>query len=651
MQDQLFTQALTLVQNNQLQQAESLCKRGLQGNRQNVNMLGLLGVIQLKAGRLSEAENTLKNVINIEPRFAKPYEDLAVLHMQQQQPEKAAPLFKRATELEPRSGPAWFGLAHALKALGKMVEAQQALERSAQLSPAKQALQKAEKAWKQSDFSTARAVSNQILAREPNNIPALHMLAKIETEEGHIPETERLLKKVCELAPDSAKSMSDLARFYTVQHRHNEAVNYLQRSVDLDQTNSQAQLALANALLLLGLSERALQAYEAAAALTEAASSANAILGRAHALRALGRSDESVEIYRQCIKQDIRPAESYWCLSSLRTYAFADTDLKSMQQLRSVPECSTSDQVYLDFAIAKALDDKQQFDQAWRHYERANTARRSEVYYDGATVENDFNSIMSASVKRFTPQIENSTETAIPIFIVGMPRSGSTLLEQILVSHSQVEGTSELPYMLSLGKHLLTSADDRHPPPITRLSDQQIKEVGASYLQATLQHRPQGTPFFIDKMPDNFQMIGLIARVLPQAKIIDARRDPLDTCIGNYRQFYPQGKTFTYDLFELGEYYKQYKRIMEHWDVQLPGKVLRINYEELINNTENEISRLLSFCNLAWEEPCLNFHKTQRSINSASSEQVRQPLYNTAIGFWRHYENQLEELKDTFQES
>lgn len=644
MPNKAFTQAIELLKLGQPRQAEALCRKTLAGDVEDINMLGLLGVIQLKTGRFDEAEATLGKTIEIEPQFAQPHEDLAGLYMHLNEPAKAEPLFRRVTELEPHSSSAWRGLAHALRALGELERAGQAMQRSNELSPLNPLLERAERLCDQGEHSQARDLCQRTLTQQPDNIPALYQLAIIEEKLGNTAVTESILKKIVELAPGEARALSSLARFYTEHHHYVESIDCLKRMVKLDPSDIDTQLELATSLSNMGLPDQALQAFEAARELDSAAESGR--LGRAHTLRSLGRSTEAVEAYQQCIAENSGGAAPWWGLASLRTYSFSEDELRKM---RSVKTSSVLDKAYLDFAMGKALDDRGEFDLAWQCYTRGNEAKRGELYHDVVAAESEINAIIESSDRLLNSVPGNKHHSTTPIFILGMPRSGSTLLEQILASHSQVEATSELAYILGLGKPHLTYGPRNSQPSIIDFSDRQILELGDKYLEATKLHRPQGSAYFIDKMPDNFQMIGLISRALPQAKIIDARRHPLDTCVGNYRQLYAQGKNFSYDLFELGQYYLQYWRLMKHWDDQLPGQVLCVNYEELVANTEQEISRLLTFCGLPWEDDCLNFHQTQRGITSASSEQVRQPIYTSAIGFWKNYEHNLDELIELLQ--
>jgi len=643
MSDQQFKKAAELLSTGKMAEAEALCRQAIRTTPNDINMHALLGSILLKIGRLEEAEFILKNTIKMAPKFAKPHLDLGILYMHQKRFKMAEWMFRRATEARPDVSTAWLGLAHALKALGRTEEADSAGKRALSLSPQMQKLEKAEAHRARGELADAARICGEVLAKDPGNILAMRLLARVSTEGGHLPEAERLWRRIVELKPDSAESVADLARFCSKQNYHDEAIRLFERSVELDSSNPSVHLALAQLLFSGGMPQHALAAYDAT--LTLDARRASARIGRAHALRTLGRADEAVDAYLQCIHDDVNACEAYWSLSSLRTYNFSDAEVEKMRALRASVDLEEMDLVYLDFALGKAFDDRKCFDDAWQHYLSGNALRRGQVNYDGKKLKSDVDTIIATMDNRMLERtLPRDDQSVKPIFILGMPRSGSTLLEQILASHSKVEGTTELPYLTGIGERNLTTGPERSYPSLTSLSGKQLLTLAEHYLQSTEVHRVEGCEYFIDKMPDNFLYVGLIALLLPNALIIDARRGPLDTCVGNFRQLFGQGKVFSYVLQELGDYYLQYLRIMQHWDEILPGKVLRVQYEDLIENTEAEIGRMLSFCGLEFEENCLNYHQTDRIVTTASSEQVRQPMHKSAIGFWKNYQSHLDGL-------
>lgn len=598
-----------LLAANDLRGAEKFCRKAIQRDRKDIKMLALLGSILLKTGQLEEAERRLRQVITIAPSFAKPYDDLGALYVRKNQFQQAERMFRKAIQLTPGLHSSWVGLALALK--------------------------------NQHQLDEAGDVCKQILARQPKDLYTTRLLAQILEELGRVAEAGQLFQTVFDHAPNSAKVVADLARFHANQFAYAQAIDLYRRAAELEPGNPLYHFSLGRYLLIAGLSKEALAAYDRGLALNP--DSPYAQSARLDALRALGRTDEVIAGYRKLIDKGIDTAASWWSLSSLRTYAFSDEDIECMTALRESKDAADIDRSFVDFALGKAMDDKQNYDEAWRYYLEGNATRRKTVEYDSA----DFKSRVDAIIEGVDADLLQRAElvpaqAVTPIFVLGMPRSGSTLIEQILASHSEVEATLELPYMQGQGKRYMFSEEGRLP--IAELGTDQLQAIGDRYLEATELHRDESKPYFIDKLPDNFAYIGLIAMALPGAKIIDARRNPIDTCVGNFRQSFGKGKEFSYNLDELAGHYIQYRRIMEHWDRVLPGRVLTVQYESLVENTESEIRRILAHCGLPWQQACLNFHESDREVTTASAEQVRQPIYKSAMGFWKNYERYLDAL-------
>jgi tetratricopeptide (TPR) repeat protein len=603
-----------LLATNDLRGAENLCRNAVQRNSYDVNMIALLGALLLKSGQLNEASRNLRRAIELAPTFAKPHEDLAVVHLRRDEFKQAESRFRRAVELQPNMGTAWMGLVHAL--------------------------------WMQDKFAQAGSICARILARNPGNLQAMRYLAKVQLQEGRVHEAGQLLQRIVDKTPDSVTALSDLAQFHADQYQYPRAIELFRRAANTQPQNPRLHFSLASLLFTTGFPAESLDACEAGLALDPKSPQGRST--RAHALRTLGRTKEVIADYKANIREDINTGESWWNLASLRTYAFSDGDIEAMQLLRSV--ANTQDRLFIDFALGKAMDDREQYDAAWKHYEAANHARRKQVDYDGAQFKSQIDAIMSCVDSNLISAATASTKPiATPIFILGMPRSGSTLIEQILACHSMVEATTELPYMTALGEHNLIVEKPGIDPIIAGLGADRLKAIGDSYMQAVQQHRSAESPYFIDKMPDNFQFAGLIAMALPGARIIDARRNPMDTSIGNFRQWFGNGKEYSYDLNELGNRYLQYLRIMRHWDEVMPGKILRVDYEDVVADTEGETRRILSWCGLEWEEGCKRFYESGRAVTTASSEQVRQPIYKSGVGFWKNYRTHLGELAGVLQ--
>ncbi len=365
-------------------------------------------------------------------------------------------------------------------------------------------------------------------------------------------------------------------------------------------------------------------------------------------MKTLGRNSEGIEAYRTAISYAPAMGEAYFSLANLKTFRFDEKEISAMRRQVKDGTKNVEDYYHLCFALGKALEDRKQYDESFACYRRGNAVRRKTVQWDrDANHENLQRLIKFFDTELFDNRRGRSARHAVPIFIVGLPRAGSTLLEQILASHSQVEGTMELPDIISIARRLSgkkSSADEsRYPDVLSELTPEQLSELGDEYIERTRIQR-SGAPFFTDKMPNNFPHIGLIHLILPNAKIIDARRHPLGCCFSGFKQLFARGQNFSYDLTDIGQYYRDYVDLMNHWDQVLPGRVLRMQYESVVADTESQVRRLLDYCGLPFEEDCLRFYETERAVRTASSEQVRQPIYSAAVEQWRHYLPHLDPL-------
>ena len=372
-------------------------------------------------------------------------------------------------------------------------------------------------------------------------------------------------------------------------------------------------------------------------------------LSLAHAQKTLGRRQDAIDSYRAAAS--LRPSfgDAYWSLANLKTYRFSDEELARMQAVESAPTTGLVVRYHLCFALGKALEDRGEFAQSFHYYERGNALKRAESKYRPEIIEqNTAQQIEVCSAGFFAARRGWGTQEPDPIFIVGLPRSGSTLLEQILASHSQVEGTQELANVQQIVAKLRGRDPDlnnpRYPRILEQLTGEECRNFGQQYLATTRIYR-SGKPFFIDKMPNNFRHLGLIHLMLPNARIIDARREPMACCFSNLKQLFANGQEFTYGIEDIARYYRTYLELMRHWDRVLPGRVLRIYHEDVVDDLESNVRRLLDFCGLAFEPQCIEFHKTERSVRTASSEQVRQPIFREGLDQWRHFEPWLEPLK------
>jgi hypothetical protein len=372
-------------------------------------------------------------------------------------------------------------------------------------------------------------------------------------------------------------------------------------------------------------------------------------LGHGHALKTIGRLDDAIGAYRKTIEQQPSFGDAYWSLANLKTFRFEDSDIEAMKVELEKDECDREDYFHLCFALGKAYQDREQFDESFHYYKLGNDLKKKLERYDA----NDMSNAVAKAKKICRGEFmtgKAGCPAPDPIFIVGLPRSGSTLLEQILASHSQVDGTKELVHILAIVRRLSgkkkKTDESRYPHILKELSAGDLKALGEEYLERAAIQRA-GAPYFTDKAPNNFLHTGLINMILPNAKIIDARRHPMGACFSGYTQLFAKGQAFTYGLNNIGRYYCDYVSIMDHWDEVLRGKVLRVQYEDVVNDTENQIRRILDYCGLPFEQSCLEFYRTDRAIRTPSSEQVRQPIYRGGLNMWRKYEPHLDALKDS----
>lgn len=642
-----FNEVLELVNRGEFQHAEGLCRALLQKYPRDVNILGMRGAVLVKLKRFEEAEKSLKQTIRLAPTFAKPHEDLGFVLLELKRPREAADVLRNAVRLDPELEQAHYNLGRALAMLGHGAEADESFEKSFSLNPERGKLAHAAEHHKEGRYEEAERLYREIIRVNPKNVDAIRMLGRVALSASRNVDAERLFRRAIELAPDFAGAITDLGRVLKEQSRFDEAVECFERVVELEPDSPQAHFQLAAVLAPAALTYRAIESYEKALELNPKFPGAR--LGLGHVLKTVGRQEAAIEAYRECIRLRPDNGESYWSLANLKTYRLSDEDIAAMEKRLGQDDLTHQSRVNFLFALAKALEDRGNFDRAWEYYAEGNATQRMEEKYDPVATEVMHEAIMEVfdgDLLEKNTGIGNPDRS--PIFIVGLPRSGSTLIEQILASHSQVEGTSELPYVGRVATSLNRNRADgiNYPHAVRELSAEHFQTLGQDYLDLARMHRTEGTARFIDKMPNNFPAVGFLHLILPNAKIIDARRYPLDSCLGCFRQLFAKGQAFTYDLNDIGEYFLEYERMMNHWHEVLSGKVLTVQYEELVNDVDVEVRRMLDYCELPFEEACLRFYETDRPVRTASSEQVRQPIYKRSVGFWRNYDDKLGELRE-----
>lgn len=488
------------------------------------------------------------------------------------------------------------------------------------------------------------------LKRHPTDVMAIRMLAEVGARLGRYSDAEALLVRALELAPGFAAARHNLAIVRMRLNKAEAVVQDMDVLLEKDAGNMNYRALRCAALVRLGEYETAIASYQSL--LYDYSNRPKIWMSLGHVLKTVGRTGDSIEAYRKSIALKPELGEAWWSLANLKTLRFSPDDVNVMRRALQQQDLAREDELHLHFALGKALEDAGEYAESFRHYERGNQMGEGRVDYD----DEDTAHLVEQSARVYTPALFASRagqgcQSPDPIFIVGMPRAGSTLIEQILASHSLVEGTMELPDMPTMVRRLggRTRGDEpsRYPELVASLTPDQLRELGEEYLSRTRIQRKTDRPFFIDKMPNNFAHAGLIRLILPNAKIIDARRHPLACCFSGFKQHFAQGQNFSYGLQRIGGYYRDYVRLMAHFDLVCPGAIHRVIYEQMVDDTETEVRALLAYCGLDFEPACLAFHETQRPVRTASSEQVRQPIFRDGIDQWRNYEPWLGLLKET----
>ena len=609
----------------------------------------LLAAARRQSGDPQAALDLIEPLLDEQPTWTAAHFEYGLALAAVGRGDKAINSLQRTVELKPDHTEAWRVLGDHLTAIGDNEAADAAYARHICCSTKAPILRQAAAAMVRNDIPVAEQLLKKHLANAPTDVPAIRMLAEVAVRCGHDEDAVNLLLRCLELAPSFAAARFNYA---VLLHRRNDssaAMAELELLLAAEPRNPSYRNLLAVALSRIGEYERSSEIYSEL--LREYEGNSKIWLSYGHVLKTEGRQAECIGAYRKSIERDPAFGEAYWSLANLKTFRFTDADLASMHRQLSDSRLSDEDRVHLHFALGKAYEDEKEFARSFEHYSKGN-----QLYRVGNGYDADLNTTRVKRLKQvFTRQVfeqraRYGCDAKAPIFIVGMPRSGSTLLEQILACHTKIEGTSELPAMISLAKELREEAATEeiaaYAESLVSKSASELRELGERYLERTKIYRKTDRPFFIDKMPNNFLYIGLIQLALPHARIIDARRHPLGCCLSNFKQYYARGQNFSYSLEDLGRFYRDYVELMAHFEQVLPpGRVHRVFYERTIADTEAVVREVLEYCGLDFEPACLRFYESQRPVRTASSEQVRRPINTEGIEQWWHYENWLSPLK------
>jgi tetratricopeptide (TPR) repeat protein len=626
---------------------EALARDRLARSPRDPDSLLQLGAALLAKGEAGAAKGVLEPLARAFPEWAEVRCELGETYAALGQGEAAIGALTEAVAIDRNFSRAWSALGEQYVLAGDILAADAAYSHHFNVAVHEPMLLKAVAALRNGRPDVAEDILLEFLETCPDHVNAIKMLAEAAIACDRNEDASALLERCLELAPDFAAARYRYVSTLYLQNRLHEAMPHIDILLERDPANPQFRTMKASLLGQMGDDRRSLALF--AELVGEFPRHPASWISYGHALKSAGMQDEGIAAYRKAIALLPQLGGAYWSLANLKTFRFTEADIAAMQAQLERGDLRVEARVQFFFSLAKAQEDLGRYEQAFENYRRGNALWRSTVDYDAARTS----AYVKACKEFFTPEFFAEREgfghdAPDPIFVVGLPRAGSTLIEQILASHPAIEGTMELPDITSLARHLNddnAAEGPEYPYVLGELPAEEFERRGRAYIESTRPHRRLGRAFFIDKMPNNYAHIPLIHLILPRARIVDARRHPMASCFSNYKQHFARGQHFSYALGDVGRYYSDYVELMAHYDAILPGKVHRVFYERLVADPEGEIRRLLDYLRLPFDEQCLRFHETERPVRTASSEQVRMPLYRSGVDHWRHFEAWLDPLK------
>ena len=616
-------------------------------HRGHRELLYLVAVSLRMLQRIPEALGTLATLQSFHPRYSRLFQERGHCHVFNRDAQQAIEAFEWAIRYNPALPASWQALERLYRIVGRAQDATNAGNHVAKLASLPAEVVAARGMVADGDYEDAERTIRAFLAQRPDDVEGLRILSMLARQFEYNTDAEVLLDKLLAKAPNYNSARYDLILTLVDLHKHQRAREESERLMAAEPRNPGVRVTHAGILMALGDVNGSIERYQALLQQMPRDSELHQSLG--HAYKTNGESAKAIESYRRAV--EVRPdfGEAYWSLANLKTYRFTDAELERMRHYEAQPYLQQADRYHLCFALGKALEDRGEYAESFTYYDRGNALKKEGSLYRPAAQERAVNRQMELCTPEFFAERSGwGCPDASPIFVLGLPRAGSTLLEQILASHSQVEGTMELANIPRLVGSLGSGdkfGDTHYPGVLPQLTAEQCREFGEAYIRDTRVYRT-GKPFFIDKMPNNFRNIALIQLILPNAKIIDARRDAMDCCFSNFKQLYANGHPFAYNLDDIGRYYRSYASLMDHWDRVLPGRVLCMRHEDVLADLEGSVRRILDYCGLPFEPACVEFHRTERRVHTASAEQVRRPINRDGVDQWRPYEPWLGPLKD-----
>ena len=592
---------------------------------------------------------TLEKLVEHYPDYGRAHQERGHIFRKQAQRENALEAYERAVELNPALLASWQNLTTLHRDCGNNERSRTCENHAERLLKLPPELLSVTNMIHERRLYDAEQLCRAFMQKNQQHVQGMRLLAKIAIELGILDDADFLLESSLEFEPDFHAARYDYAQVLLKRQRFQKSMEQAALLLEHQPEVPAFRVLYANAAVPLGEFDKALKYYDQL--INENPDNLHYHMLKGHALKSLGERDRAVEAYQRAAKIKPEHGDAYWSLGNIKTYRFEDTEVEQMQRAEADAGTETVDRYQLCFALGKCYEDRNNFDAAFKYYAKGNQLKLAETGYRTERTESEFARQRALCTRQFFDEREGfGAHSNEPIFIVGMPRAGSTLLEQILASHPMVDGTIELPNIMSLaqkigGRHRIDE-ESRYPTLLGDLTRDQFESFAGEYLKSTQVYRQDGN-YFTDKMPNNFRHIGLIQLMFPNCKIVDARRHPMACCFSNFKQLFGEGQEFSYGLEELGSYYSAYVQLMDHWESALPGKILRVQYEDVVADLDAEVRRLLDFLGLPFDQRCIDFHKNERAVHTPSAEQVRQPLYKSGVEQWKNFEPFLGPLKES----
>ncbi|MBA6291547.1 sulfotransferase [Colwellia sp. MB3u-70] len=634
--------------NDAITQSKQLQKQTTDQEHQ-IELWYLIAVAQRYAKTIPAALSSINELLKLDETHSRANQEQGFIHLALDEPALAKISFEKAVKLNPSLVASWQALIHLYRDEKQQDNVQKAANQLEKLKKLPPALLAVTELMHEGKLLKAEQICRHFLQDNKRHIDGMCLLAEIGVELKIYDDAEFLLASALELAPNHINARSQYLNLLIRLGKYKVAEQQVEKLLAIQPDNLSFKVAKASALTGLGKIEQAIILFEQAVEQNDQVAGFQLQLG--HALKTKGDIKKAITAYQRAYQLNPSYGDAFWSLANTKTYRFSDEEIAQMQTQQNNKALALTDKVQLHFATGKAFEDREDYNQAFQAYQEGNKLQHAHSGFDISKVEQQVaEQIKYCTAELFESRGNLGLNLPDPIFIVGLPRAGSTLLEQILASHSQVDGTMELHNILGLASrlrgrsHSQSDQEAQYPKNLNEINPEYFKRFGQQFIDETQVYREKA-PLFIDKMPNNFLHIGLIRLILPNAKIIDARRSPMACCFSGFKQLFAEGQDFSYDLEDMGRYYQAYLKLMAHWDDVLPGYVLKVNHEDVVDDLETQVRRMLDFCGLEFEQSCVDFHKTQRNIKTPSSEQVRQPIYKSATEQWRHFEPYLTPLK------